>query len=95
MYWQTRYCSTPPNHCCFWKFVFLPSQKPAEYLTVSKRSRKSYQNGPGRSKLAPHVEQIRAWQAKGSCGGNKKLILMIFPLTNQNLCGILRRSFVQ
>ena len=37
----------------------------AEHLTVPGRSRKSYQNGPGRSKLAPHIEQIRAWQAKG------------------------------
>ena len=42
-----------------------PSQIFAEHLSVPKRSRKSYQNGPGRSKLAPHVEQIRAWQAKG------------------------------
>ena len=37
----------------------------AEHLTVPKRSRKSYQNGPGRSKLAPYAEQIKAWQAKG------------------------------
>ena len=42
-----------------------PAQIFAEHLTVSKRSRKSYQNGPGHSKLAPYAEQIRAWQAKG------------------------------
>ena len=42
-----------------------PEQIFAEYLAVSKRSRKSYQNGPGRSKLAPYAEQIKAWQAKG------------------------------
>ena len=42
-----------------------PAQIFAEHLTVPKRSRKSYQNGPGRSKLAPYVEQIKAWQAKG------------------------------
>ena len=40
-----------------------PAQIFAEYLTVRKR--KNYQNGPGRSKLAPYAEQIRAWQAKG------------------------------
>ena len=42
-----------------------PAQIFAEHLSVPKRSRKSYQNGPGRSKLAPYAEQIRAWQAKG------------------------------
>ena len=42
-----------------------PAQIFAEHLTVTKRSRKSYQNGPGRSKLAPYAEQIKAWQTKG------------------------------
>ena len=42
-----------------------PAQIFAEHLTVPKRSRKSYQNGPGRSKLVPYAEQIKAWQAKG------------------------------
>lgn len=42
-----------------------PAQIFAEHLTVPKRSRKSYQNGPGRSKLAPYAEQIKAWQVKG------------------------------
>ena len=42
-----------------------PEQIFAEHLSVPKRTRKSYQNGPGRSKLAPYAEQIKAWQAKG------------------------------
>ena len=42
-----------------------PAQIFAEHLSVLKRSRKSYQNGPGRSKLAPYAKQIKAWQAKG------------------------------
>ena len=42
-----------------------PAQIYAEYLSVPQRSRKSYQNGPGRSKLSPYAEQIKAWQAKG------------------------------
>ena len=37
----------------------------AEHLARPNRPRKSYQNGPGRSKLAPFAEQIRAWQVKG------------------------------
>ena len=42
-----------------------PEQIFAEYLSVPKRSRKSYQNGPGRSKLAPYAEMIKEWQAEG------------------------------
>ena len=42
-----------------------PAQIFAEHLTVPKRSRKSYQNGPGRSKLAPFAEQIKLWHAQG------------------------------
>ena len=42
-----------------------PAQIFAEHLSVPKSSRISYQNGPGRSKLAPYAEQIKAWQAKG------------------------------
>ena len=37
----------------------------AEHLARPNRSRKSYQNGPGRSKLAPFAEQIKIWQAQG------------------------------
>ena len=42
-----------------------PAQIFAEHLARANRLRKSYQNGPGRSKLAPFAEQIRAWQVKG------------------------------
>ena len=42
-----------------------PAQIFAEHLARPNRLRKSYQNGPGRSKLAPFAEQIKAWQAKG------------------------------
>lgn len=42
-----------------------PAQIYAEYLSAPRRSRKSYQNGPGRSKLAPFAEQIKLWQAQG------------------------------
>ena len=42
-----------------------PAQIFAEHLAAVPKKRKSYQNGPGRSKLAPFAEQIKAWQAKG------------------------------
>ena len=42
-----------------------PAQIFAEYMAKPKRSNKSYQNGPGRSKLAPFAEQIKVWQAQG------------------------------
>ena len=42
-----------------------PAQIFAEYLATVPKKRKSYQNGPGRSKLAPFAEQIKTWQAKG------------------------------
>ena len=42
-----------------------PAQIYAEYLSAPQRSRKSYQNGPGRSKLAPFAEQIKLWHAQG------------------------------
>ena len=42
-----------------------PAQIFAEHLARSNRPRQSYQNGPGRSKLAPFAEQIKTWQAKG------------------------------
>ena len=42
-----------------------PAQIFAEYLTSVPEKRKSYQNGPGHSKLAPYAEQIKTWQAKG------------------------------
>ena len=42
-----------------------PAQIFAEHLAAAVKKRKSYQNGPGHSKLAPFAEQIKAWQAKG------------------------------
>ena len=42
-----------------------PTQIFSEYMTTPKRSNRSYQNGPGRSKLAPFAEQIKLWQAQG------------------------------
>ena len=42
-----------------------PAQIVAEYLTLPKRKNKSYQNGPGRSKLAPYAEQIKSWKKQG------------------------------
>ena len=42
-----------------------PAQIFAEHLATVPKKRKSYQNGPGHSKLAPYAEQIEAWQAKG------------------------------
>ena len=42
-----------------------PAQIFAEYLTSIPKKRKSYQNGPGHSKLAPYTERIKNWQAKG------------------------------
>ena len=42
-----------------------PAQIVAEYLTPLKRKNKNYQNGPGRSKLAPYAEQIKLWKNKG------------------------------
>ena len=42
-----------------------PAQIFAEHLARPNRLRKSYQNGPGHSKLAPYAEQIKTWQAQG------------------------------
>ena len=44
---------------------YVPAQIFAEHLARPNRPRKSYQNGPGRSKLAPYAEQIKIWQAQG------------------------------
>ena len=42
-----------------------PAQIFAEHLARPNRPRKNYQNGPGRSKLAPFAEQIKLWHAQG------------------------------
>ena len=44
---------------------FSPAQIFAEYIAVASKKRKSYQNGPGQSKLAPFSEQLKAWKAQG------------------------------
>ena len=42
-----------------------PAQIYAEYLKPVHRNRRSYQNGPRHSKLAPYALQIREWHQKG------------------------------
>ena len=42
-----------------------PAQIYAEYLKPPRRPRRSYQNGPCHSKLAPYAVQIAEWRKKG------------------------------
>ena len=42
-----------------------PAQIYAEYLKPRRRTRRSYQNGPHHSKLAPYADQIREWHQRG------------------------------
>jgi hypothetical protein len=42
-----------------------PAQIYAEYLKPVTRNRRTYQNGPRHSKLAPYADQIREWHQKG------------------------------
>ena len=42
-----------------------PAQIYVEYLKPVRRTRRSYQNGPHHSKLAPYAVQIREWYRKG------------------------------
>ncbi len=42
-----------------------PAQIYVEYLKPVRRTRRSYQNGPHHSKLAPYAAQIREWYRKG------------------------------
>ena len=71
-----------------------PAQIFAEYLTRPNRPRKSYQNGPGRSKLAPYAEQIRAWQVKGLTLREIAAELQNYgcPTTAQNLSCFLKKK---
>ena len=71
-----------------------PAQIYAEYLSVPQRSRKSYQNGPGRSKLAPFSEQIKAWQAQGMTLREIAAELKNYgcPTTAQNFSLFLRKK---
>ena len=42
-----------------------PAQIYVEYLKPRRRTRRSYQNGPHHSKLAPYAGQIREWRRLG------------------------------
>ena len=70
-----------------------PAQIFAEYLTSIPKKRKSYQNGPGHSKLAPYTEQIKNWQAKGMTLREIAAELQAYgcKTTAQNLSLFLRR----
>ena len=70
-----------------------PAQIFAEHLSVPIRSRKSYQNGPGRSKLAPFAEQIKAWKNKGMTLREIAFELQNYGCTTtaQNLSRFLRK----
>ncbi len=72
-----------------------PAQIFAEHLLVPKHVRKSYQNGPGHSKLAPFSEQIKAWHAKGMTLREIAAELQKYGCTTtaQNLSRFLRRQF--
>ena len=71
-----------------------PAQIFSEYMTTPKRSNRSCQNGPGRSKLAPFVGQIKLWHAQGmplrAIAGELKNYGCI--TTAQNLSLFLRRK---
>ena len=70
-----------------------PAQIFAEYLTSVSEKRKSYQNGPEHSKLAPYAEQIKTWQAKGMTLREIAAELQNYgcKTTAQNLSRFLRR----
>ena len=71
-----------------------PAQIFAEHLAVAPKKRKSYQNGPGRSKLAPFAEQIKTWQAKGMTLREIAAELRHYgcPTTAQNLSQFLKKK---
>ena len=71
-----------------------PAQIFAEHLARPNRPRKSYQNGPGRSKLAPFAEQIKTWQAQGMTLREIAVELQNYgcPTTAQNLSRFLTKK---
>ena len=71
-----------------------PAQIFAEHLARPNRHRKSYQNGPGRSKLAPYAEQIKTWQAQGMTLREIATELQNYgcPTTAQNLSSFLKKK---
>ena len=66
----------------------------AEHLATVPKKRKSYQNGPGRSKLAPYAEQIKAWQTQGMTLREIAAELRHYgcPTTAQNLSRFLTKK---
>ena len=66
----------------------------AEHLATVHKKRKSYQNGPGRSKLAPYAEQIKAWQTQGMTLREIAAELRHYgcPTTAQNLSRFLTKK---
>lgn len=70
-----------------------PAQIYAEYLKPIHRNRRSYQNGPHHSKLAPYAARIREWHHKGLT--LRKMVEELkhygCPTTPQNLSLFLRK----
>ena len=71
-----------------------PAQIFAEHLAVAVKKRKSYQNGPGHSKLDPYAEQIKAWKAQGMTLREIAAELQKYGCTTtaQNLSKFLRKK---
>ena len=71
-----------------------PAQIFAEHLATAVKKRKSYQNGPGHSKLVPFAEQIKAWQAKGMTLREIAVELQKYGCTTtaQNISRFLRKQ---
>ena len=62
-YNSKAYCLLEKEETKLWHAS--PAQIFAEYMTTPKRKNKNFQNGPGRSKLAPYAEQIALWHKQG------------------------------
>ena len=71
-----------------------PNQIYAEYLKPLRRSRRSYQNGPRHSKLAPFATQIQEWRRRGMTLREMAEELGRYgcPTTAQNLSLFLRKN---
>ena len=71
-----------------------PAQIFEEHLATAVKKRKSYQNGPGHSKLVPFAEQIKAWQAQGMTLREIATELQHYGCTTtaQNLSRFLRKQ---
>ena len=71
-----------------------PAQIYAEYLKPLRRNRRSYQNGPRHSKLAPYADQIQEWRRNGMTLREMATELGRYgcPTTAQNLSLFLRKT---